>query len=111
MKPGGPLRRVTPLRAQSKKRQRDAVIRRRLVAELLETYPWCQRCFVERAVDCHELKNRSQGGDPLDPTGIATLCRPCHTWVTEHPQKAHDEGWTRWSFEDVHGSPRKDDTA
>jgi hypothetical protein len=95
------LLRRTPLRAKSKKRQRQDVLRRKLVAQLLETYPWCQRCFVERAVDCHELKNRSQGGDPLDPTGIATLCRPCHIWVTEHPQAAHDEGWTRWSYEDI----------
>lgn len=96
-----PLLRRTPLRAKSKKRQQQDVLRRKLVAQLLETYPWCQRCFVHRAVDCHELKRRSQGGDPLDPTGIATLCRPCHTWVTEHPQAAHDEGWVRWSWEDV----------
>lgn len=95
------LRRVTPLRRMSKKRQRMAPLRRALVAQLLETYPWCQRCFVKRAVDCHELKNRSQGGDPLDPTGIATLCRPCHTWVTDNPKAAHDEGWTRWSWEDI----------
>ena len=77
------------------------VKRRKLVAQLLKTYPWCQRCFVERAVDCHELKRRSQGGDPLDPTGIATLCRPCHSWVTENPLKAREEGWTRWSWEDI----------
>ncbi len=83
--------------------------RRKLVALLLETYPWCQRCFVERAVDCHELKNRSQGGDPLDPSGIATLCRPCHQWVTEHPQAAHAEGWTRWSHEDI--NPGREETA
>lgn len=96
-----PLTRRTPLRARSRKRQLQDVLRRKLVAQLLETYPWCQRCFVERAVDCHELKNRSQGGDPLDPTGIATLCRPCHQFVTENPLKAHAEGWTRWSWEDV----------
>lgn len=95
------LTRLTPLRARSKKRQQQSPVRRALVQQLLETYQWCQRCFVERAVDCHEIKNRSQGGDPLDPTGIATLCRPCHTWVTEHPLAAHDEGWTRWSYEDI----------
>lgn len=101
MKRSGPLARRAALRARSKKQAALYVQRRRLVAQLLETYPWCQRCFVERAVDCHELKNRSQGGDPLDPTGIAPLCRPCHTWVTEHPKKAHEEGWTRWSYEDI----------
>jgi hypothetical protein len=95
------LVRRTPLRLKSKKRQQQDVLRRKLVAHLLETYPWCVRCFVERAVDCHELKRRSQGGDPLDPTGIATLCRTCHTWVTEHPLSAHEEGWHRWSYEDV----------
>ena len=96
-----PLRRYTPLRAMSVKRRRMAPLRAALVAQLLETYPWCQRCFVNRAVDCHELRNRSQGGDPLDPTGIATLCRPCHRFVTDNPLKAHEEGWTRWSYEDI----------
>ena len=97
----------TPLRARSKKRASQMVQRRKLVAELLERFPWCARCYWNRSVDLHELKNRSQGGDFLDPEQIVTLCRECHQWVTENPAKAHEAGWTFWSFEPV-VKPRAD---
>lgn len=90
----------TPLRSRSKKQSAIYVQRRKLVAEMLEQFPWCARCYWDRSVDLHELKNRSQGGDLLDPEGIVTLCRRCHEWVTTHPQAAHDTGFTKWSWED-----------
>lgn len=91
----------TALRSRSKKREAVYRQRRKLVAELLERFPWCARCYWNRSVDLHELKNRSQGGDLLDPTQIVTLCRECHEWVTTHPLEAHEDGWTFWSYEPV----------
>lgn len=93
--------RRTPLKARSKKQAAKYVQRRKLVADLLERFPWCARCYWERSVDLHELKNRSQGGDILDPAEIVTVCRTCHQWITENPAKAHETGWTFWSFEPV----------
>ena len=75
--------------------------RRTLVTDLLGRYPWCARCYWNRSVDLHELKNRSQGGDFLDPEQIVTLCRECHDWVTTHPTEAHETGWTFWSYEPI----------
>lgn len=91
----------TPLRPRSKKRQAVYRQRRKLVAEMLERYPWCARCLWNRSVDLHELKNRSQGGDFLDPEQIVTVCRECHDWITTHPAEAHAGGWTYWSHEDI----------
>ena len=91
----------TALRPRSKKRAAEMVQRRKLIAELLERFPWCARCYWARSVDLHELKNRSQGGDFLDREQIVTLCRECHQWVTENPAQAHESGWTFWSHETV----------
>lgn len=91
--------RRSPLRPRSKKTAAKYVQRRRLVVQMLDEFPWCARCYWSRAVDLHELKNRSQGGDLLDPDQIVTLCRQCHQWVTENPKAAHDTGWTFWSHE------------
>lgn len=109
MKRGGPLRRVTPLRQQSRKRQRDAVKRRALVEELIERYPRCQRCQFRPSVDLHEIKRRSQGGDFLNAAEIAVLCRECHDWIGNNVLAARDEGWVRWSYEDV--EPRNEESA
>ena len=91
----------SPIKARSKKTAAKYVLRRKLVAEMLERYPWCARCFWNRSVDLHELKNRSQGGDVLDPEQIVCLCRCCHQFVTENPAAAHAEGFTFWSYEPV----------
>jgi hypothetical protein len=95
---GGRVKR-TALRSRSKKREAAMRDRRKLVAEMLERYPWCARCLWNRSVDLHELKNRSQGGDFLDPDQIVTVCRDCHHWIGANPLLAHEGGWTYWSHE------------
>ena len=85
------------MKARSVKMQRLYVQRRELVKRMLLAHPVCQRCQANRAVDVHELRNRSQGGDLLDETGVVTLCRGCHQTVTENPVAAHEQGWTHWS--------------
>ncbi|MCW2601840.1 MAG: 66, gp66 [Frankiales bacterium] len=88
------------MRARSLKAARLYRQRRALVAQLLEERPICERCHAARSVDLHERKNRSQGGDLLNPAGISCLCRACHRFVTENPLASHAEGFTVWSWED-----------
>jgi len=91
----------TALRPRSKRRQRDDRTRTALRVEMLTEFPWCFRCYWERATDLHEMKNRSQGGDYLNRAEIVTLCRDCHQWITDNPAQAHEAGWTFFSFEPV----------
>ena len=70
-----------------------------LVKKLLDERTLCQRCQQKRSQDVHEIKSRARGGSILDERNLACLCRPCHNWVTSHPQEAHDEGWLKWSWE------------
>lgn len=100
----------TALRSRSKKREAVYRQRRKLVAELLERFPWCARCYWNRSVDLHELKNRSQGGDFLNADEIVTLCRECHDFVTQNPAAAHAEGFTFWSYEPI-TKPRQQETS
>lgn len=53
--------------------------------------------------DIHELINRSQGGGILDEDNVLAVCRPCHTWITVHPEKAQDLGLhlPSWATEEM----------
>lgn len=73
--------------------------RRNLVRSLLSERPVCQRCNADRSHDVHEKKSRARGGSITDVENLVALCRPCHSWVTEHPKKAHEQGWLLWSWE------------
>lgn len=84
------MARTARVRPQSDRRQADAVVRRALVARLLSERPVCEgrvQCRGAMAVDVHERLTRARGGSITDPdqAHMVTLCRPCHTWVTEHP--------------------------
>lgn len=70
-----------------------------LVIELLNQFPFCQRCKTNKSVDVHELKSRARGGSILDKNNLRCVCRPCHTWITSHPKEAHEQGWLKWSWE------------
>jgi hypothetical protein len=72
------------------------VHRRRLVAEMLESRPWCEVGLTicdGRAVDVHELLSRARGGSILDETNCVAVCRSCHDWATAHPAEATAAGW------------------
>lgn len=88
----------------SRKRRREQAERRKAMLAAFGSDPLCRAqlkgCDV-RASDGHELKRRSQGGDPTDPAHVIPLCRPCHRWVTEHPREARALGLTRWSWEGI----------
>ena len=89
--------------------------RRALVVRLLERYPVCQFSgeyyvnFMGKAVlqyhvcanpsqDAHEVLSRARGGSILDENNILMLCRPHHSWVSEHPAEATKLGLlkSRW---------------
>lgn len=85
------------------------VIRRRFVAAQLGNVPWCEAglkgCSI-RATDVHEVIARGRGGSFL-PDERATkqgqkfksLCRACHSWLTDHPDEAERLGFykRRWT--------------
>lgn len=112
------LRRVTPLRpgraresrqalpARSAKTARDYTLRRKLVADLLDARPVCERCHRARSTDVHELLSRARGGSILDEENLACLCRGCHSWVTTEPALSEAEGWSRPSWWKLRDSDR-----
>jgi hypothetical protein len=93
------------MRQSSKKRQRDARKRQQLVRQQLEAHPYCMAWIfgvcTTRATDVHELVNRSQGGSILDASIFVSLCRQCHTFVTEHPRWARFHGLHLRSWENT----------
>lgn len=123
------MRRKTPMRKVSRRRQRTAPRRRRFVQEILASRPVCEAverarsghvCIVGgrmgarqraadavqqlvsgcdgRAVDVHELKRRSQGGDILDVDNVLAVCRSCHEWIGAHPYLATALGLSKPSY-------------
>jgi len=94
------LARRTPLRPKSKKRQQQDVQRRKLVALLLETYPWCQVPWCDRrSLDIHEPLTRARGGSILDPANCVAVCRLHHDLIHAEPQWAYDEGLLKHSWD------------
>lgn len=108
------------MRYRSKKQEALYRERRPLVAKLLEERSMCEACppfamLDEKAVynrrpsvDVHELKNRSQGGSILEERNLLTVCRPCHTRITDNPREAeglglHIPGWAHdWMYDEAH---------
>lgn len=92
------------MRYRSAKKSKEYVERRKVVAEMLEEYPYCQACPVfaahdnkvtykrNQSVDVHEIKRRSQGGSILDKDNLLCVCRPCHNRIGNFPQLAFDLG-------------------
>ena len=74
-------------------------LRRKLRVKMLDQQPICERCWIAFATDLHEIKTRARGGSILDEDNIAVLCRVFHSWVTEHPAEALDEGWLKNSWD------------
>ncbi len=116
MKRSGPLKRKTPLRSVSKKRQKLQGQRRKLVAEQLAVRPRCEagelihlyyvdhfgRAFAwekfktdrcrQHSTDIHEPLTRARGGSITDPANTIAVCRRCHDWIHANPAAAQDLG-------------------
>ena len=71
-------------------RVRDIVLRRDLRCRGYGLTP--VRCDIW-STDCHELKRGAWRADCwLDPARCVGVCRPCHRWITEHPEEARPLG-------------------
>lgn len=105
------MKRTSRLRARSQARQAIAGERRRLVEELISEHPVCEArlvCDGHPSVDVHEILSRGRGGSILDRRNCLCLCRPCHSWITEHPEIAQRTGfampsWAPGSYDDPWG--------
>jgi 5-methylcytosine-specific restriction endonuclease McrA len=87
------------VRARSKKMVKKYVERRKLVAQMLETYPMCQRCNSKASEEVHEVLSRARGGDILDINNCRALCHMCHFWITTNPAEALKAGWLKNSWD------------
>lgn len=85
----------SPLRRQSKKRAKEAPVRRRIVTDALERANYtCQArhlvphvaCWGPLDVDEYELRSARPGGH-LDPENVQVLCRVCHDF--KHQEELH----------------------
>lgn len=93
MKPGGPLRRVTPLRRRRPSRQWWQA--RKFVES--RANGWCEAglagCHgVGR--HAHHILMRSAGGSD-DPGNLLWVCGWCHHWIHVNPSKAVERGLLR----------------
>lgn len=77
----------SPINKISKKKARVMREERLIELALLNNYGWfCHVCGKTHCVlKKHEIKFRSQGGDPTDPSNCIILCIECHN-------KAHRRG-------------------
>ena len=109
MRRSGGGRRRSPVKPVSDRRREENLERRRLIEERWGRYPDCQagtllrslpatvrvpRCDG-RAADAHEILFRSRGGSITDTDGMVPVCRPCHTFITEHAELAATVGLAR----------------
>ncbi len=98
------LRQKTPLKPRSEKMARIYREERiPLVKELLATFPYCKARLVNctgRSTDVHEIKSRGRGGSITDRANCVTLCRSCHSWITDHPKEGLEMGFLKHSWDD-----------
>ena len=95
-----PIPRRKPLRAQSKKRRREAKERLAVIHEVIARDGLaCHAQDVGLEHDCqypldpHELRSRAQyPGGHLDPANVILICRWAHDWIHDHPIRAFELG-------------------
>lgn len=92
------MKRSGRLPARSRKQAALYVLRRRLVAHLLEENPWCQIRWDDkcegRADQVDEILARSAGGSVLDEANCQTCCGSCHRAKHANPAEAVRRGLT-----------------
>lgn len=74
-----------------------------LVARLLEERPYCEAKIrdvcTRYSQDIHEVVSRARGGSITDEANCRAVCRPCHTFITDHPAIAAAMELSKWSWE------------
>jgi hypothetical protein len=87
-----PTRKRIPSRSP-KKIERDKEYSK-LRIKFLDKYPMCHAhlyCCGKLSTDVHHMAGRI-GDNYLDITKWLPVCRPCHTWIEEHPKEAREMG-------------------
>lgn len=84
-------------RQVSAKRAVLNVQRRAFARRILEERYECEaaipaKCW-KQATDVHEIKTRARGGSIVDEGNVLALCRPCHSFITDHPSWATEHGF------------------
>ena len=80
----------TPIHRISPKRRKQLIAEIQLTKVLFKKQGGlCAKCHKPldwhwAGFDKHEIKRRSQGGDPLDEMNCELLCRLCHIEETEY---------------------------
>lgn len=82
------MKRRSPLRRISAKREAQLEERRRTIAIVRERDVVCQLRYHSPCwgpLDVHERLPRSRGGDWLNPAACVLLCRGHHWWIHDNP--------------------------
>ena len=93
------------LQPRSAKMKKIYETRSVFVKEFLVLYPKCQarwddNCYIN-STDVHEILPRGVGGKIVDTdwSNFMSLCRYCHTMITDNPEESHKRGFRKWSWE------------
>jgi hypothetical protein len=80
------------LPAYSPRRQEASRVYAQKRAQFLKMKPQCERCRSAKSRDVHHKAGR-HGGNYLNVSTWAAVCRPCHDWIHAHPKEAREKGW------------------
>lgn len=69
-----------------------------MVKALIGPESFCEACGHRLAVDVHEVATRGRTGGSagtawLSVDAVVILCRVCHTFITDNPGWALENGW------------------
>ena len=86
------MKRNTPLRRISKKRQNALTIYRKLKKEYISEHDTCEvRGCTHPACDIHHRLSLGRGGGFLEPTNFMAICRLHHIQIHNNPRWAEAE--------------------
>lgn len=91
------------IRKESSKRRQTNNERKKMLSEFLSTV--CAASEIVPEVQCagkldpHEPLTRARGGSITDPGNLLWICRQHHSWLHAHPERAHEVGLLRHSWE------------
>ena len=108
-----PLKRKKGIAHKSAKTKERDRLRSTFVREQLIKFPWCKAGGViavesnsrhghlqqRAASEIHEPLTRARGGSILDPENSLAVCRECHRWIHDHPERSHALGLLVHSWE------------
>lgn len=76
----------------SSKRRAENRVRTGVLADKRATGQGCEAKAIKECTnamdDGHEIVTRGRGGSITDSANVITVCRTCHSWISEHPKEA-----------------------